>query len=288
MQNPIEFSRRSRRAILLFVALMLLLVLIPRTYYWINPPAKISFHQTPFERKQFQHFEFKKWEKKKFQSRTSRFTKPNSKFDPNEYGVSDWMILGLSQKQAEIVVKFKKYGFYSEKDLQRVFVISEPFWNNIKDSLVFPVKPSYAKNFNARTNTTASKVIELNVATEDELLNLKGIGPFFAKKIIEFRTKLGGFIAKEQLLEIWKFDEEKLNLIAASITVDPDLMHPILINEVTVEELKNHPYFTWNVANSIVKLRSQLGGYKRIEEIKKSVLVTDEVYQKVKPYLKID
>ena len=59
------------------------------------------------------------------------------------------------------------------------------------------------------------------------------------------------------------------------------------INAVTIEELKAHPYLKWNQANSIVKMRIQRNGFKNIEEIKESVLIDSETYEKLFPYLSL-
>lgn len=286
MQNPIQFSKRSRRAILIFTALLLILVLIPRVYFWMNPPKKITFTQTDFEKHKYKNYVFQEKKRNEYPTKKSKFSVPPSKFDPNTYAASDWMLLGMSQKQAELIVKFGKRGFYSPEDLRRVFVISDQFYAVIKDSLVFPSKPAYPKFEKPIADVKSVRKIEINSATEEELMTLKGIGAFFAKNIVKRRTELGGFRSKDQLLEIWKFDLEKLDGISDFITIDPTFVRQINLNTATAEELKKHPYiYSWNIANSIVKMRTQLGGYQRIEDIKKSVLITDEIYEKIKPYL---
>ena len=99
---------------------------------------------------------------------------------------------------------------------------------------------------------------------------------------------MGGFINKEQLLEVWKFDQEKLDIISPNITLNAALIQKININTAPVELLKAHPYIRWNIANSIVKMRAQIGTFKRIEDLKKSVLIHDEVFEKLKLYVTIE
>ena len=57
------------------------------------------------------------------------------------------------------------------------------------------------------------------------------------------------------------------------------------INTATLEELKAHPYIRYAIANAIVQYRVQHGNYSSVEEIKKIMVVTDDVYKKVSPYL---
>jgi DNA uptake protein ComE-like DNA-binding protein len=98
---------------------------------------------------------------------------------------------------------------------------------------------------------------------------------------------LGGFTKKEQLLEVWKIDVEKYSLIEPYVTVNNELISKLKLNSVTVEELKNHPYMNWNIANSIIKIRDRKKGFKSIDEIKESVLIDEECFEKLKPYLSL-
>lgn len=288
MQNPIHFSKRSRRAIVIFTVAMIVVVLIPRFYFLINPPQKFTFSQTPFQKEHYKNIEFKEREKKKYFKKSSKFKVPASKFDPNKYAETDWIKLGMSPKQASLILKFGKRGFYSTEDLKRVFVISDKFYAIIKDSLVFPDKPAYSKFEKSTFEVKKVAKVEINTASEEELLNVKGVGPFFAKQIVKKRNELGGFTNKAQLLEVWKFDQEKLDIISPNITLNSVLIQKININTAPVELLKAHPYIRWNIANSIVKIRAQIGTFKKIEDIKKSVLITDEVFEKLKPYLTVE
>jgi DNA uptake protein ComE-like DNA-binding protein len=289
MKNPIAFSKRSRKAILFFVLFFLIIVLIPRFILFFKEPSKFEFTQTDFEKKVFKKrtFNFSKntYSKNKY-TKKSRYKTPEKKFDPNNYSPSDWMKLGMSQKQADLIIRFGKRGFYSDEDLRKVFVISDDFFNIIRDSIYYPEKKEFAKNESFKEQKTI--LIELNTASEEELIKIPGIGSFFAKNIIKRRDALGGFISKKQLLDVWKMDEEKLNSIDKYISVDPSLIKQIHLNEVSAEELKSNPYFNWNIANSIVKIRTQLGGFQKIDDIRRSVLVDDEFYTKIKPYLALE
>jgi DNA uptake protein ComE-like DNA-binding protein len=41
----------------------------------------------------------------------------------------------------------------------------------------------------------------------------------------------------------------------------------------------------WNQANSIIKMREQRGRFNSIDEIKESVLIDEETFEKLLPYL---
>jgi competence ComEA-like helix-hairpin-helix protein len=59
----------------------------------------------------------------------------------------------------------------------------------------------------------------------------------------------------------------------------------ININTATIDELKLHPYIKWNLANPVVAYRNEHGLFLKVEDIKKVMAVTEEVYNKIAPYL---
>ena len=130
-------------------------------------------------------------------------------------------------------------------------------------------------------------IVELNSATQEDLVKIPGIGESFAKWIINYRTRLGGFSKPGQLLEVWKIDVEKYAQIEPFVTVNVNQITKLKLNTVTVEELKKHPYLNWNIANSIIKIRERKKGFNSIEEIKESVLIDEECFEKLKPYLSL-
>jgi len=131
------------------------------------------------------------------------------------------------------------------------------------------------------------QVVNLNRADTTELKSLAGIGSYYANKIIIYRAKLGGFYYKEQLLEVYGVKQEILDQNLELILIDTTLIQKININTASKDDLKLHPYIKWNVANSIVLYRANHGKYKKIEDVQKSILINDELYEKIKGYLTV-
>ena len=118
-----------------------------------------------------------------------------------------------------------------------------------------------SKEFKRSNRTTSRKsdktdeMVELNSADTTRLKQLRGIGSGYAKMIVAYREKLGGFYKTEQLLEVYKFPDETYQKIKHQLKVDTTLIKKISVNTVTVKELKSHPYISYYQALSIVENR---------------------------------
>ncbi len=284
-----DLSKRNRRALFGLVFILLFIAVLPRVVnaLYTSEVPRVSFTKLKEAHKELVAIKKEKKKSKKRNS-TSKFKKLTQKLDPNEFLLDDWMRMGLSKKQADIVLNFSVRGLKSNDDLKKIFVFPEKLFDLIKDSLVYPVEKDYQLSKDRSEEKPILKlVVEINSATQVDLEKIPGIGPYFANKIIEYRIKLGGFVSKNQLLEIWKFDTEKLSSIDKYIILDDSFISKINVNSISFDDLKDHPYFSYKVANSIVKMREVSGSYENVNEIGKSMLINDELLDKLTPYISI-
>lgn len=284
-----DLSKRNRRALFGLVFILLFIAVLPRVVnaLYTSEVPRVSFTKLKEAHKELVAIKKEKKKSKKRNS-TSKFKKLAQKLDPNEFLLDDWMRMGLSKKQADIVLNFSVRGLKSNDDLKKIFVFPEKLFDLIKDSLVYPVQKDYQLSKDRFEEKPILKlVVEINSATQVDLEKIPGIGPYFADKIIEYRIKLGGFVSKNQLLEIWKFDAEKLSSIDKYIILDDSFITKINVNSISFDDLKDHPYFSYKVANSIVKMREVSGSYENVNEIGKSMLINDELLDKLTPYISI-
>lgn len=277
-------SKRNRRGLFILLFLAAIISYTPRIIAVCagDQSPGISFEELEIIEKEIDSKRKIRRTKKKWKS---RYKSPKTSFDPNKYTSADWLALGLSQKQADVVVKFSSRGLKSNDDLEKIFVIPAELFNLIKDSTFYPIR-EYDKRF-ADSPKEEFILVEINSAGSEQLKSIPGIGDYFATKIIEYRSQLGGYSSKEQLLEIWNFKPEKYDEVKDKIILDKKCIDRININTATVDELKNHPYIDYKVANSIVKMRLANGDYKFVEDILESKLIDEELFLKIKSYLKI-
>lgn len=282
-------SRRNRRGLWILMAVLVLLAYVPRVLANLSGTSVQVSQQTIDRAEHKVVLKQKKSPKRKQRSKSAyqkkSYQAPASKFDPNAYTQADWMRLGLSEKQADVVLKFTSRGVYSNDELQKIVVIPDEVFELLKDSTYYPEK-SFDKEAKKKKEVRKPVIVDLNTASYDELLELPGIGDFYAKKIVEHRESLGGYLGTYQLLEIWKFGSERYDGLKEQVVVSKGVQK-ININTATIDELKAHPYISYKVANSIVKMRAAHGNYSAVDEILRSELIDQELFSKIQPYLTV-
>jgi competence ComEA-like helix-hairpin-helix protein len=287
-EDPFVISKRSKRGLLVLILASLGLIFFPRVYMFFQKKEAFVINSEQIAEFERTHKKFKKRNYSNYYSKKKKYKAPDSKFNPNNYSLSDWMNLGLSEKQSVVVLKFTSRGIYSEEDLKRIFVIPDVLFELIRDSVVYPERFQNTPNQESfKKQAKQITLINLNTADTTEFIKIYGVGAFYAKQIIRYREKLGGYFTKEQLFEVWKMTNEAYDKIKDHVFISEKDVKRININSVTIEELKVHPYLKWNQANSIVKMRIQRNGFKNIEELKESVLIDSETYEKLFPYLSL-
>ena len=152
----------------------------------------------------------------------------------------------------------------------------------------YPANPGKDSSGNFKPYPKEVFVIELNSADTFELQRLRGIGPAFARRIVKYRERLGGFTEKSQLLEIWGMDTSKYNAISEHLVVNPDSVHPINLNTITFKELLAHPYFPFEITKAIMLYRKDHKKFVSAGELKNIKAISDSAYRKMKMYVTVD
>lgn len=210
------------------------------------------------------------------------------KFDPNTISIEKLVELGLTHKQAGVILRYREKGglFKSKEDLKKIYVLPDGFYDKVKDSIVIEnsksikrydytasvIEPLSEGNKNHEANKEEF-LIELNQADSTSLLKLPGIGPYYAGKIIAFRENVGGLISASQLLEIKGIDSTRFFMFAHMVFADTLKIAKKELSKVTINDLSNNPYIGSYTARSIVRFREVTGK----ESITLSMLVLNKV-----------
>ena len=221
------------------------------------------------------------------------------RFDPNTVDKSGLIKLGLSPKQAQVVLNYREKGgkFKDAGDFSRMYVISPKTYERVKEYIsietdkadtiksdtVVNVK-TYSASFNGYENR---ELLRLNTADSIDLISLPGIGPYYARKIIQYRERLGGFATKDQLLEIYGIDKERFDLFAERIDVDTNDVTKVDLKVATFEQLSGNPYIGGYVARAIIRYREKSGiELTNLANLVMNNIIKKEFYKILKYYFK--
>ena len=219
-------------------------------------------------------------------------------FDPNTLSREGWQKLGLRDKTIGTIQNYLSKGgkFRKPEDLQRIYGLFPNEFERIAPYIKIESTGGTTgyKDFSNNTpdeNQPAKiyaprySITDINTADTTALIALPGIGSKLAFRIINFRDKLGGFYSVAQVGETFGLPDSTFQKIKQYLKLDNAVVRKININTATVDELKMHPYIKWALANPIIAYRNEHGLFAKVEDIKKVMAVTDEVYNKIAPYL---
>ena len=196
-------------------------------------------------------------------------------FDPNIIAIHDWVNMGFSQKQAESIVNYReRFGpFKRKEDLKRVYVVSEKKYAEIEPYIKISNQENNDHNIPDKPIVVQNKVIELNTATLEELMSLRGIGEGYGNRIINYSNKIGGFVEFNQIETLSISDDAKLALKEYAI-INPDAVQKTNINRASKDELKAIPFSNWSVVSAILKQRD-LGVISNLDFLSEKEISTE-------------
>jgi len=213
-------------------------------------------------------------------------------FNPNTISQSDAVKLGFTQKLSTTLVKFREKGgkFYKPEDLKKLYGLSNALYENLEPYILIPNQQKEYKTDSVHTKPIFEKkkytktLVELNSADSLSIVYLKGIGPGFTKRIMKYRTMLGGFHSVNQLKEVYGMTDSTYAVLSSQITIDASSISKIPINAIDFNSLRKHPYFNFQSAQAIINYRFKHGKLSEAN-IKELGVFSDEKLRLILPYL---
>jgi competence protein ComEA len=224
-------------------------------------------------------------------------------FDPNTLNTAGWKKLGIRDMTIHTIQNYLNKGgkFRNKEDVQKIYNLSEKDYFRISGYIrIKSSSEAYTKNesgfssnsykesfVNSGYTKPKSATIDINLADTTEYIALPGIGSKLANRIIQFREKLGGFYKVEQIAEVFALPDSTFQKIKPRLVINQNPITPFNINHASKDDMKNHPYIKWTLANAIVEYRTQHGPYVTLEDLLKIALINEDVLEKLKPYLTV-
>ncbi|MDM1297797.1 helix-hairpin-helix domain-containing protein [Empedobacter falsenii] len=226
-------------------------------------------------------------------------------FNPNDLSLEDWMNLGFSERQAEVILKYKGIvggEFTSKEQLKKCYVIDE---EKYKELAPFVLLLEQSKSSFIDYSSQKTKIVYKNFNPNDlpqQGWEKLGFSPKQAEVIMKYKQIVGGkFTSKEQLRKCFVIDDAKYAEMKMYILL-PEKSKEDEKNEKKqsgkkIEYVKFNPNsysendwqkigFSSKQAASILKYKNILGGqFKSKEQLKKCYMISDDKYAEMEPYI---
>ncbi len=212
-------------------------------------------------------------------------------FDPNTATQEELLRLGLAARPVNTILKFRNKGgsFRKKEDLKKIFGVTEEDYQNLEPYItiqnISPKKvqtPIASNTPNPPKETITS--LDINQSTPEDWQKIKGIGPSYAKRIVTWREKLGGFSHIQQVGETYGLPDSVFQKIYSILQISP-VLKTLSINSISVEDLQKHPYLKFKQAKAISNYRLNHGPFKNWDDLQKVRALSPETLKKIKPYI---
>jgi competence protein ComEA len=176
--------------------------------------------------------------------------------------------------------------------------------------------PQYRNNYldtvpsdTSNQKNTSIKLFQFDPNTLDEQgFKQLGLSDKVVHTIINYRNKGGYFKSSQDIKKIYglsgtdaerlipyikiasannhnNYKEDVKQPEAKPVTSNTNYYHTININAATADEWKTLPGIGDVIANRIVKFRNSMGGFKSVDDVKKTYGLSDSTFNLIRPYL---
>ena len=268
VKSVLSYSKSQRIGILLFFGII---ILVQGIYFFYDFTAKETIDKEKY-----------KW--LALQSTVDSLKLNNKNYKPTIYPFNPNFItdfkgykLGMSVEEIDRLLAYRAQNKFvnSAAEFQVVTKVSDSLLKAISPYFKFPdwVKNN-KKNYQEFAKNDFSKpekiiVLDINQATKEDLMKVYGIGDKISDRILEQKEKYGAFVSMEQMDDIWGLSPEVLEKLKSSFSVKSVTnCKKININNASVKELTQFPFFRYQLAKDIVVFRTMKGDIK-IEDLSK-------------------
>ena len=226
-------------------------------------------------------------------------------FDPNTADLPTLLALGFSQRVAGNLMRYRAKGGRLRKpdDLLRIWGMDTILYARIADRIRIAganAEPADSRpgpgdreggyrqgaDFPAR-NPKVPATVDINTADSQALVALPGIGPAYARRILAFREKLGGFVSANQWKEVYGIDTQLIGqwIQSGRLRMERGVYRRIPLATASFEQLEAHPYISRNQARVLIAYREQHKGIRGEPEFRQIAVFSRQEANRILPYL---
>ncbi|GGH39860.1 competence protein ComEA [Mangrovimonas yunxiaonensis] len=198
-------------------------------------------------------------------------------FNPNYITDYKGYTLGMSTAEIDRLHNFRALNKWvnSASEFQQVTQVSDSLLKAISPYFKFPewvTNPRPKSKFKDRATKpkTYAQKLDLNKASKAALQKVYGVGEKLSQRIIDYRTKHGGFAANAELGEIYGLSAEVIERLLEHFAVKtPRPIQRVNLNTATRDQLVNIPYIDYEIAYNIIEQRTLREGFNSFDELTK-------------------
>lgn len=219
-------------------------------------------------------------------------------FDPNTADSTTLLRLGLSPWQVRSIYRYRaKGGIYRQpEDFARLYGLTVQQYRRLapyirissdyapastligkahdrtasyRDTLLYPVK------------LRPTEHVVLNLADTTMLKKVPGIGSGWARVIVRYGERLGGYTDVAQLREIDGFPEEAISYFIIS-NPNPRKLN---LNQLSLNALRNHPYINFYQARAVCDYRRLRGKIDNLDQLRLLKEFSGDAIERLAPYV---
>lgn len=136
--------------------------------------------------------------------------------------------------------------------------------------------------FERQKKLAKGEQLDLNTADTTQLKMVPGIGSYYARRILEYKSQLGGYYDVKQLSEIRGLpDSVQWWFFISKSTMN---LQQIDLNSASITQLNRHPYLNFQQARAITDAR-KAGRIKGADRLRLLDEFPDSALQRLLPYL---
>ena len=216
-------------------------------------------------------------------------------FDPNTADSTQLLRLGLRPWQVRNIYKYRANGgnYRKPSDFARLYGLTRQQYRSLEPYIRISDDFLPAASQNARKEPSTrdtllpplkmkeGECIALNGADTTQLKRVPGIGSYYARRIVNYGERLGGYVSTKQLTEIEGFPEKAIGFF----TISGEHVRKMNLNKLTLSQLRQHPYINFHQAKAISDYRRMHGPLQSLDDLRLLEAFPPEAIERLKPYV---
>jgi competence protein ComEA len=302
MKNLIReffFLRKGERRALVFVAFILFCTIGFRFWVDYKPrPEKPLNPEYFLKMKEIQDSmlkEISKSEKVDYYEKSWKKEEKEEKellpfpFNPNTISKDSLFMMNISGYVANNIVRYRDAGgkFSSSEELKKIYGLEQEDFDALMP-FVRISRPDSNRIDKIAIQIDSVPMIELNGADTLQLMTIPGIGPSFSRRILKYRSILGGYYSRNQLWEVYGMDSLRIKALKQFTCIDTSKIDQIPLNTASFKDLISRPFIDKSETYAILQYRDYVDSIKSISELELNQIIDHDRFIQMRPYLSLD